>query len=310
MNETLVLGIDGGGTKTIALLAAISENGKPEILGRCTAGSSNVNAVGWEPALANLQAAILGAWNAAKREVAPAEIAVLALSGAGRKLVQSTIASWVADEGIAHRAEVIHDAEAVLLAGTPDGCGVALISGTGAVAMAVDAGKQSNISGGWGYWFGDEGSAYWLGQSALRAVSLASDGRGPETSLTSVILKHLQLDNPREILSALSVNADVRHAIASLASLVIDTAKEGDSVAQAIADEGASHLAKLVISASQAVSLGQEFPLAMAGGVLCGTDYVRDAVGRILRESGLTPSAIETVPEPVLGTLNYACRMR
>ncbi len=308
MQETLILGIDGGGTKTLALLAAVSSAGTPKILGRCAAGSTNVNAVGWEEAFSNLRIASQGAWEAANREATTAEMAVLALSGAGRDSAQKKIADWVTKEGIASRVEVIHDAEAVLMAGTPEGYGVALIAGTGAVALAVNESQESSISGGWGYWFGDEGSAFWLGQAALRAVSLAADGRGPATSLEAQLLEHLQIDKPRDLLSALSTDNSVRQAIASLARSVVGAAETGDHVAKAIVDEGALHLAKLVHSSAAAVTLGPDFSLAVAGGVLCGSPYVQDALRLKLGGLGLEPHPVESVAEPALGTLNLACR--
>src|SRR5690606_28246106 len=123
----------------------------------------------------NLRAAIDSAWQQSRREPHAVARAVFGLSGAGRPETQALVTEWSLTHGVARQARVVHDALPVLMAGTPAGEGVALIAGTGAVAYAVNAAGETHVSGGWGFWFGDEGSAFWLGQAAARAVARAAD---------------------------------------------------------------------------------------------------------------------------------------
>ncbi len=67
---------------------------------------------------------------------------------------------------LAAQVDIVHDADPVLAAGTADGIGVALIVGTGSVAIGVDGSGNKAICGGWGHWFGDKGSGYDLGRTA------------------------------------------------------------------------------------------------------------------------------------------------
>lgn len=305
----LILGVDGGGTKTTAFLAEIGADGNELIRGRGQAGSSNIKAVGQGTALANLQAAINAAWENAQLAPQCATYAVFGLSGAGRPETQAIVNHWCHEHSIAERSQVVHDALPVLMAGTPAGQGVALIAGTGAVAYAVSELLPPAVVGGWGFWFGDEGSAFWLGQAAARAVSHAADGRGPQTRLADLVLARLQVTEPRDMLTALARNcADVRSALAELAPLVTAACEQGDTVAYDIVTGAGRHLAALVIGAANKAALGRGFCLALAGGVISGSDPIRTALVAELAERDVYPAAAELVHEPVLGCLKLAAR--
>ena len=310
MHQSLVIGVDGGGTKTVAWLGRVISANEYDVLGRGAAGSSNVNAVGWDEATSNLKKSIISAWQNAGLEPSAVDIAVLALSGSGHEKVRKSLVQWASENRIAGSTEVIHDAEAVLWAGNSEGWGVALISGTGSVAFAKSqSSEEIGICGGWGFWFGDEGSAFWLGQSALRAVAHADDGRGPATSLTDAIAARLNAANARSFLRELSRGDQVRHNIAALADVVLETAETGDEVAQGIAQEGARHLALQVQAASEQSALADRFPLAFAGGVLCSSEMIRQLVVDQLSELSIEPRTIEVIPDPVIGSLARACKL-
>ncbi len=305
--DRLVLGVDGGGTKTTAWLARRAPGKEPNILGRGVAGSSNVRAAGVQVALENLKSAVELAWSDAQRTPQSACCAVLALSGSGHPQTQSQVLDWANKQQLAEHVQIVHDAAPVLSAGTPEGKGVALIAGTGAVAYGTNAKGTTYVAGGWGYLFGDEGSAYWLGQAALGAISQASDGRGPSTTLEQCVLERLKISEAREILSTLQRNKDVRQTVASLADLVTEAAVQGDTVAEQIVQQGVDHLAALVQSVAQELLLGKDFPLALTGGVLCGCSQVRKSLREGLSRAGLKPTPIELVLEPVAGCVKLAC---
>ncbi|MDZ4659322.1 MAG: BadF/BadG/BcrA/BcrD ATPase family protein [Bythopirellula sp.] len=307
-NTSLILGVDGGGTKTDACLAQVGPAGEETILGQGQAGSSNVKAVGAEKALANLSQAIDQAWSTAQLPRDCVAGAVFGLSGAGRPETQQLIQNWAREKNIAEQVRVVHDALPVLIAGTPLGHGVALIAGTGAVAFAADRQNNTAVTGGWGYWFGDEGSAFWLGQAAARAVSQATDGRSAPTLLQEALLNRLAIAEPRDLLTSLSHEGDVRTAMAGLADLVSDCAEQGDIIAQGILMQAAEQLADLVISAAQQLKLGNEFPLALAGGVACGSSLLRDGLIKKLNSRRVFPSTVTIVAKPVLGCVRLAGR--
>ena len=225
--ENLVLGVDGGGTKTLAWLARHDQQeSKP--IGRGIAGSSNPQAVGLEQAGANVLQAVQAAFQSAGLQSAPVTSACLALAGVGREPIRQAMLTWCREQPLADRVQVVHDAMAVLAAGTTAGWGVALIAGTGSFAFATSPTGTWKRTGGWGYLFGDEGSGFFLGLAALRAISSAVDGRGPATQLTNRVLDHFQLDEPAELIPLLCRPQPPREQIASLAELVFQTADQED----------------------------------------------------------------------------------
>lgn len=304
----LVLGVDGGGTKTEAWLAEVSGAGEPVVIGRGRAPSSNPRAVGMDTACTNLGLVIDAAFADAKLPTRPVDLVVLALSGAGHQSAREQIAAWAAARGVAATVRFEHDAEPVLVEGTPEGRGIALIVGTGSAAIGVNSAGEKQVVGGWGYHYGDEGGAYWLGREALKAIARAADGRDAATALTRTITSRLQVDDPRALLAALEKAGNVRGAIASLADAVEAAARQGDSVALQIVDAASQELAHMVATLSGQLNLSAEFPLALAGGVICGSQLLRDKLAEQLKRRALSPEPIKTVPHPAAGCVKLAWR--
>jgi N-acetylmuramic acid 6-phosphate etherase len=330
----LVLGIDGGGTKTVACLApregkrgqppfvrstlrAVPANGDcplfPEIpqvhcecIGRGAAGPSNIQAVGPAEALANLDRAIAAAFADARVEPGPVAAAVLALAGSDREENRQLIGRWAEGRQLARRAVVVHDALPVLAAGTPQGWGVALIAGTGSLAFARDRAGRTARSGGWGYLFGDEGSAYAIAVAGLRAAAQAADGRGPTTLLLPAFQQRWNLPNALAMIPAVYPLAGDRAAIAALAAVVTAAAAAGDGVAQRILDEAAGQLAEMVAAVGRSLELPAAVPLALAGGLLTGDDAVQKRLVAELHRRGLQPEPVIAVTDPALGAVRLA----
>jgi N-acetylmuramic acid 6-phosphate etherase len=303
-DSPLVLGIDGGGSHTVALLAAGTSD-KWTILGRGTAGPSNRQAVGQERTLAALDEAINAAFAAAGLARCPVASACLGLAGADRADDQCMIREWAQRVRLADRVEVTSDASILLAAGTPQGWGLALIAGTGSIAFGRSADGRGARAGGWGYLLGDEGSAYALVMAGLQAVVRAADGRGPATRLSEHFLSRLGLNQPQELVAAVYRSGRDRADFAALAPLVLELA-ETDEVAGELVEQQARELAR----AGQAVmrQLGMEgpIPLALAGGLLMGSKVYRQRVLHALTTFGVQPNPIDHVEEPARGAIALA----
>ncbi|HEX6961731.1 MAG TPA: BadF/BadG/BcrA/BcrD ATPase family protein, partial [Lacipirellula sp.] len=165
-------------------MARLGPGSEPAVIGRGLAKSSNPRAVGMETALAHLGQAIDAAFADSKLPVTTADGAVLAMSGAGHVSAQEQIRAWADRRQLAREMWFKHDAEPVLAEGTPEGWGIALIVGTGSAAIGCGPDRQRRVVGGWGYHYGDEGSAYWIGRRAMEAIARAADGRTAATQLT------------------------------------------------------------------------------------------------------------------------------
>ncbi len=316
----LVLGVDGGGSKTVAWLAEVDSTaprgpqpGPAEkhpglrVLGRGIAGASNFQTAGRWAALENLGRAVEAAFRDAGRPIGPVACAVLALAGCDRPENTRALEEWARARQLAGALYIVHDAASVLAAGTPEGWGAALIAGTGSFAFAQRPDGFGVRAGGWGYLLGDEGGGYWMALAGLRAAARAAEGRGPQTTLLPAFMHHFGLNEPLELISAVHRAAEDRAALAGLAELVL-AAAEQDAVAQSIVHQAGDELAGLVASAVKRAELARPFPLAMAGGLLLHSRTLQDRVAQRLEAQGLRAHPIALVPEPVAGAVWLAMR--
>ena len=307
MTEPLVLGIDGGGTSTVALLASAATG---EVLGRGHAGPSNIQAVGVEAALAALDEAIDSAFRSANIGRCTVGAACLGLAGIDRDEGLDVIGTWAERVGLSASLQIANDATLLLAAGTPDGWGLAVIAGTGSIAFVKTPSGELGRCGGWGYLMGDEGSAYRIAVQGLRAACRAFDGIGPATTLTERFVEAMKLNGVPDLIPAVYRGAWDRAAIAGLAPLVLAASEEGDGLASAIVLEEATELARTATGAVKANGLPiGGLPIALAGGVLTLNAAFRMLFLDALAECGIVPGAVELVTEPAHGAVVLARQM-
>jgi N-acetylmuramic acid 6-phosphate etherase len=315
----LYLGIDGGGSRTIALLATVKAGAQMpgslpfSVLGRGEAGPCNLQAVGSARALAALDEAVGGAFAAASISRTPVAIACLGLAGAGRAEDQKIFHDWACQVNLARTVEVTTDAEILLAAGTPDGWGIAIVAGTGSIAYGRSPDGRTARAGGWGYLLGDEGSAYALVLAGLQAVVRAADGRGPATALTKRFFAQLGLSQPQELVPAIYRGGRDRAALASWAPLVFAAADEGDVVAIELVEAGARELAQMAAAVARALAFDRSaVPLALSGGVLLANAGYRQRLLAALESLGIGVDRVMIVREPAEGAIRLAwlCQRR
>jgi len=305
-----LLGIDGGGTKTVACLALGRPGESPRLLGRGRTGPGNPRAVGFDQALANIDAAIEAAFGQAAVSRGPAACACLAAAGTGREADRARVAEWAQQRLLARRIEVVNDAEPLLAAGTPEGWGGALIAGTGSFAYGRTPSGVTARTGGWGYLFGDEGSGYALALAGLRAAAQAADGRGTALRLLEQFQRRLDVARPPLLVEAIYRSDMDRRRIADLALVVLDTAAEGDAIARELIAGAARDLAQMVSVLSDKLGLCRDgLPLALAGSLLLGSPLVREQLVEDLCTTGGFQPRIAPVAEPVLGAVTLAHRL-
>jgi N-acetylglucosamine kinase-like BadF-type ATPase len=304
--DQLILGIDGGGSKTLAWLA-VRPGGAPHVVGRGTAGPSNPQSIGFEACFNSLDRAVASAFLDASMEAGPVASAVLALAGSDREGNRRRLRQWADRCRLAHRFQVVHDALPVLAAGSPEGWGVALIAGTGSFAFGVSRDGCTARAGGWGYLFGDEGSGYAIALSGLRAAAKSADGRGPKSELTQAFCQELDLKQPSELIERVYSMASDRAAVAALAKTVTEVASQGDRVAWDIVDQAASELAAMVAAIVRRLDFARDdYPLALAGSAILASRDLMEQLQIHLGKAAVEPAKIAGVPDPVLGAVLLA----
>ncbi len=318
--DDLLLGVDGGGTKTEVWLAvrthpqvapASAEPSSPfRVLGRGVGGPGNPRAVGFERAMSNIQAAIAKAFEDAGSTPNTVEAIACCLAGAGRSEEQERIDRWIIEQRVARLVVTTGDADPILSAASDDGVGVAVIAGTGSLALGRNQQNEMARSGGWGYLIGDEGSAYQIALSGLRAAVIAADGRGPQTHLLQLFLDHWRLTAPSQLIEPVYRNPSDRKSIAELATLVFQAETYRDEVASHLVENGARELAKMVHGVAQKLHLlSGSYSLAFAGGVLVAQESYRDRVLEALKQMHAAPARSVVVRHPVKGALHMASRL-
>lgn len=296
----LLIGVDGGGTHTRVQLADAHA-----VLGEGQAGTANYHARGMEAAAAELLRAIAAAFENAHLAMQRVAVACLGLAGVDRPAERVAWTAW-AEEHVAERALVVNDGELVLAAGTPEMWGVALIAGTGSIALGKTRDGKLARAGGWGHIFGDEGSSYELAREALRAAAHAADGRGPDTRLLPAILEYWNCREPSELIARVYRPGALPADLAVLAPLVIACAEEGDAVARRIITDAAQELALAVTAVCAALEFKGSVPLALAGGLILSAAGLRAALDRALARSRYRCDPITPVAEPVRGAVRLA----
>lgn len=302
----LVIGVDGGGTKTVAWLAPLHDAGAETVLGRGRAGPGNPRAAGFEVAQANIDAAIDAAFADANISRGQVAAACLCLSGAGRAAEQTRMTRWAESCGLARVTRVTGDAEPILAAASVENWGIALICGTGSLAWGRNRAGDVARSGGWGYLIGDEGSASAISLAGLRVATHAADGRGPATQLLDRFQERLDAATPSELIERIYASDMTRERIASLAVVVFEVAAD-DAVAQRIIDSAATDLAAMVAALIKPLNLPVgNFPLALAGSVLEQQEPFRERVLARLQQTESEPGMVSIVSEPVRGAVTLA----
>ena len=293
------LGIDGGGTKTQAVIL----NDRGEICGAGTGGISNYDDVGVVTARAHIGQTVDTARSAAGLPAAPFDAAFLGLAGVASATDRGIVRGIARDLQLAPDAlvEVDHDIRIALAGGLSGRPGIVQIAGTGSSCYGRNEAGANWRSGGWGPLISDEGSGYWLGVEAMRAATRASDGRSQPTTLLETVLARLELPHIDDIMRHIYMEGMSRAETAALGSLVIEAAQAGDQVALEIIGRGAQDMADCILAVARHLDfISSECELALTGGVFQAGDVVvqplREAVLERLPRCRITlaelPSAV------------------
>lgn len=271
---TFVLGIDAGGSQTTCLLADADGVVQAEARG----SGANLHSLGEREVESTLRDLIERALSS---HAVTLSAVCLGMAGVDRPGEAETVRALLARIGLQARLLVVNDALIALEAGAPAAPGLVVLAGTGSIVYGRDASGRAARAGGWGYLLDDEGSGYWLGRQALRAVVRAADRRGPPTSLTARTLEHYGIEDPRQLVQAVYARDTRPTAIAELAVAVEHSAAEGDAVAADIIEVGARELAEAALAVAHRLSLTDE-PVILAGGIFRLATTLTTRVTRLL----------------------------
>ena len=284
----LLIGLDIGGTAT---RAALFDGGRP--VREARGGSANVQNVTREAAEAALREVL------APLAAGPATPVVAGAGGVDTPRDAAQLEALIRSAGgldPATPVTAVHDTRLLLAAGGHT-TGIALIAGTGSVAWGVDATGVERRAGGWGYLLGDEGSGYWLGREAVRAVVRAGqrEPAGLPDAFERAVLRHAGAVRPVELIAAFHGRPE-RRFWAGLSPVVTDHAHRGHPLARELVTAAAQELRALVTAVAS--GLREPLPVVIGGGL--ATTVVGAEVAAGLSRAGHRDVTVLR-REPVLG---------
>jgi glucosamine kinase len=287
----IVIGIDGGGSKTHAIVA--DEQGRTIAE---TVGPGSAVKPGHAEASANVIAEVVrdALASCEMTHVLPRAICV-GVAGAGREAQREELWQALVNREIATEIVIHSDFSIALDDAFGDGPGILLISGTGSVAFGRSPTGTTARCGGWGPVCGDEGSGAWIGRRALSVVTASSDGREPETGLTGAILTAAQLNETSDLVQWASSATPA--TLATLAPVVLSVAESGDLRANALVTLAVEELV-LHIRALARQLFGDEraaVGVALSGGMLQRGSTLRKRLEHRLK-SAVPGAQVRTEP--------------
>lgn len=300
---TYFLGIDGGGTRTTAVLT--NEQGAELVRAEGEAGIVNV----LEPeagahTLADFASSVLGQ----ARVDARARVLVCALAGAGREPERTRLEQVLAAQGVAETVHVTSDFVAALEDAFGEGSGILLIAGTGSSAFARHEDGRTARAGGWGHILGDEGSGYVLGLAALRRCMREYDGRERGEGWLRLVQEHTGVATAEALVhwAAAASKAD----IAALAPAVLEAAEQGGVSACEWVDAGGRDIALHAAALYERLKPWPTAPtVALTGGLIAPGRPLRAAAVREIEALGLSLPILERRIDAAAGAAAMARRL-
>ena len=306
----LIIGVDGGGTKTKLSAMDIATG---EIVSSSTVGGINSCALTLQGASKNLAEGIR-----ALRLTSQDLVKALSIGDPG-------IDDSVPNQGIALQKEIAasgllsedtqyysaSDVFMALYAFTRGEAGALIVAGTGSMGVAFPQrymfGAENKIEtvGGWGYPVPDKGSGYAIAVDGIEAAMDAYDGIAPATLLTEALKKFFGVSEFRETIGIFNGGGLKKSDIAAFARQVDLCASEGDGIAKKILQRSGTVLGKYAISLLNRVP--SEFHrVGTYGSVLVRNRFVRKAFERTVRNT--FNEAEICIPDfpPEIGAIYYA----
>jgi len=267
---SVVLGIDGGGTRTRASIVT-----GERVLARAENGSIKRLRVGAEAAEANLRALLKDVY--AQAGVSGVDAASCGVASCSVPGTVEWITAVLKEFG-ARRIEVVGDEVIALDAAFHGGPGILQIAGTGSntIGRAPDGSRE--CAGGYSSRLGDEGSGYWIGLHSIRRALHAFDREEP----TRVLEKVGEIWGTKSLEDLVGYGDSTPGPdFAALAPAMNELAEAGDAVALGVLQQAAADLVEFVLLVRAKLrrkhGIAGEVPVAWTGGVVEKMAIVREA---------------------------------
>ncbi len=294
------LGVDGGGTRTTAVVS--DENGK--VLFKAVGKSINFYSIGMEKARENLKTVISDIYkNIGEIEFESAFIGCSALDNEATKETINALCDGIIRS---NRIGMNSDVYVALASSGEDSCRIVAICGTGSIVTGIDEDGNIKTKGGWGHIFGDEGSAYSIAVNALKASAMLYD-EGKITSLVKKAEEFFDVEDFRNAIDIIYSPETTKDVLASF-SVKVGEITEEDFVAKTVIVNEAHFFSKTVLALLN--EMKKCTLLSLYGGVFQNNELFRNSFVEDIKEfhSDLKIEMLNLPPEE--GALKIARKMQ
>jgi glucosamine kinase len=300
----IVVGVDGGGSRTRAMVA--DEHGQS--MGSAEGAASAARPGHVEHAVEAIVETVRRALESSGSRGVTPKVLCAGVAGTGRERERDALWRGLVAANIAEECVVQTDAQVGIEDAFGEGAGILLISGTGSIAYGRGPTGAFARCGGWGPSIGDEGSGTWIGRRALSIITAAYDGREPETALTQAVLAAVHLEEISELIPWAAHASSSQ--LAALAPVVLTTAATGDLRANSLVSLAVEELVLHARTLARQLFVDERasIPMALGGGLLGKGSLLRKRLAQRLKAS--VPGAIlqEDAVVPVRGAVRAALR--
>jgi N-acetylglucosamine kinase-like BadF-type ATPase len=295
-----LIGMDGGGTKTVSVITDLSGNKLYE----CVGGPSNILIYSAETVsqiIFDLAERCLSNIGASFSDL---QGIMVGAAGAGRRndaeRLEKSFNSLAGSKGILFDKIAVESDARIALEGAFSGRpGSILISGTGSIILGKDSGDTIHRAGGFGRILADDGSGYSIGRQALNVIAKEFDGRGEHTAITELAQINFNILSSDILITKIyKENFDV----ASAAPLVFTAAENNDKVALAIIDKETDALL-LHISSMYKKLYQRAMELAFIGGNISSNNIFSRTLRNKISESLMEINLTEPENPPEMGAV-------
>jgi N-acetylglucosamine kinase-like BadF-type ATPase len=301
----LYLGVDGGGTKTVAAIV----DGSGHVVSAARAGGSNYQSIGRTAAAAELRAAVEVALRDASVELKQITAAAFGIAGADRAPEMEVVQGMVGEAVPVAKRFVENDALLVLRAVTKDAVGVGLIAGTGTNCVGRDRYGRRHQVGGMGQISGDVGYAEDLAMRAIGGAWMSTDGRTGPSRLAEKVPRAIGVDTVEDIPRHLVRGVLPEPLIRKVVHCLFEQAREGDGLALRIIEDTGARLGAAAAALMRTLVLRGSNAVVVLGGAMFqsdGHELLVEAVERRIRNTVNEAHVIKLNLNPVIGALLFA----
>jgi len=266
----LIIGVDGGGTKTALCAADIDDS----MLRYTKVAGASWREHGIPKVVQNLKEAVSDLVGEKYNNIAGIVMGLPCYgeSADGDAALDQTITNMFAPIPV----YLTNDVEVGWAGSMALEPGINVVAGTGSIAFGKDNKGTTARSGGWSEFFGDEGSCYWMGRRVMELFSKQSDGRMPKDALYSTVCHEFNLENDISFIDIMhSGYLGYRNQVAGLQILAEKAALAGSESAKELYREAVDELLLLVKAVKNKLDFKEDFwNVSYSGGLFKAGDLV------------------------------------